>query len=219
MSETKNDILFWDVEIKKFNDFRNNKGKKDRSDHRHHGIDAFVTACTSPAIIKELSTYNAIKEQQHLEIRDRVEKRFDYANLKKNIAAILVSHSEKQSLIKKRKNKIKTKEGVKEQITYAPQGKLHEESFYSRHNGITVRRIKLFDPQAQDKAAFDDSEDLHYKVKGQTRWHYIDDAELYKITKQRLETYGKNAFVKEEMEKNPFLRTSPNSLNSKLSKK
>lgn len=219
VAETNNDIIYWDEEIKKFNDFRNKDGKKDRSDHRHHAIDAFVTACTSPTIIKELSTYNAAKEEQHLEYRDRVDKRFDYKKLKENIATILVSHSEKQSLIKKRKNKIKTKDGIKLHITYAPQGKLHEESYYGQHDGITVRRIKLFDPQAQEKTAFDNSEDLNFKVKGETKWHYIDDSQLYEITTHRLNITGKTAFIKEEMEKNPFYRTSPKNPDLNKSKK
>jgi CRISPR-associated endonuclease Csn1 len=217
--QTNDDLLYWYNEIEKFNQFRNKDGKKDRSDHRHHAVDAFVTACCSSTIIKELSTYNAAQEEQHLEYRDKVEKRFNYTKLKESIATILVSHSEKQSLIKKRKNKIKTKEGIKEQITYSPQGKLHEESFYGIVNGKTVRKIKLFDPQAQEKTAFDDAGDLDYTVKGETKWHYIDDPELYEITKKRLETLGKNAFTKEEMEKNPFFRSSPQHNSDKFSKK
>ena len=130
--ETKNDLLFWDEGIRKFNEFRNKSGKKDRSDHRHHAIDAFITACCSPQIIKELSTYNAVRENQHLRDRDKIEKAFDYNDLKTSISNILVSHSEKQTLIKKRKNRIKTKEGVKEHFTYAPQGALHKETFYGK---------------------------------------------------------------------------------------
>ncbi|MBA3284812.1 MAG: hypothetical protein H0U27_07110, partial [Nitrosopumilus sp.] len=57
-SQTNDDLLYWHNEIEKFNQFRNKDGKKDRSDHRHHAIDAFITACCSPTIIKELSTYN-----------------------------------------------------------------------------------------------------------------------------------------------------------------
>jgi CRISPR-associated endonuclease Csn1 len=132
IAETNNNILFWDEGIKVFNDFRNTSGKKDRSDHRHHAIDAFVTACCSPKIIKALSTYNAAKENQHLEFRDKVDRQFSYDKLKESIATILVSHSEKQTLIKKRKNKIKTKNGVKEYITFAPQGSLHKDTFYGK---------------------------------------------------------------------------------------
>ena len=124
-------------------------------------------------------------------------------------SAILVSHSEKQSLIKKRINKIKTKEGTKNQISYAPQGKLHEESFYDKRNGATVRRVELFDDQRQEKNLFESAENLHYKIKGETKWHYIEDNQLYKITKSRLDKLGKKAFTKEQMENAPFYRVSP----------
>src|SRR5260221_9296470 len=184
IAETNNDIIYWDEGIKAFNAFRNNSGKKDRSDHRHHAIDAFITACCSPKIIKVLSTYNAAKEEQHLDYRDKVDRQFDYSKFKESIATILVSHSEKQTLIKKRKNKIKTKEGIKEHITYAPQGKLHEESLYAKRNGATVRRVELFNEQSSDKKTlYEKASDLDYSVKGIVKWHYIDDNQLYQITK------------------------------------
>jgi CRISPR-associated endonuclease Csn1 len=219
ISQTNDELLFWHNELEKFKQFRNKDGKKDRSDHRHHAIDAFVTACCSPAIIKELSTYNAVREEQHLEYRGKVDKRFNYTKLKESIAAILVSHSEKQTLVKKRKNKIKTREGIKEQFTYAPQGKLHEESFYAKRNGATIRRVELFDNQRQEKALFDTTSDLDYSVKGVVKWNYIDDNQLYEITKRRLEELKTKAFTKEEMEKNPFYRTSPSSPEKFTSKK
>ena len=207
--ETKNDLLFWDEGIRKFNEFRNKSGKKDRNDHRHHAIDAFITACCSPKIIKELSTYNAVRENQHLRDREKIEKAFNYNEVKNSIANILVSHSEKQTLIKKRKNRIKTKERLKEHFTYAPQGKLHEESFYAKRNNATVRRVELFDDQRQEKALFTSAADLDYSVKKTVKWHYIDDNQLYEITKQRLENLKEKAFAKDEMEKKPFYRTSP----------
>jgi CRISPR-associated endonuclease Csn1 len=221
-SLTNNDLLYWYDEVEKFNQFRNKDGKKDRSDHRHHAIDAFITACCSPRIIQQLSTFNAAREEQHLEYREKIDKNFNYLALKESIRLILVSHSEKQSFIKKRINKIKTSNGVIEQISYAPQGKLHEESFYGKRNGATVRRVELFDDQRQEKNLFDSSDDLHYKVNGETKWNYIDDSELYSITKKRLEVLSKKAFTKEQMENNPFFRVSsktPNELKSIKNKK
>lgn len=219
IEQTQNDLLYWFDEIEKFNLFRDKSGKKDRSDHRHHAIDAVITACCSPGIIKELSTYNAIREERHVRDRDKIEKNFDYLKVKEAIASILVSHSEKQTLIKKRKNRIKTKDGVIVHETFAPQGKLHKDSFYSKRNGATVRRVELFDDQRQGKILFADASDLDYKVKGQTKWHYIPDDELYSITQQRLKNFGNNAFLKTEMEQNPFYRTSPNTPENNTSKK
>src|SRR5258708_4650860 len=220
IAETNNDIIYWDEGIKAFNAFRNNSGKKDRSDHRHHAIDEFITACCSPKIIKVLSTYNAAKEEQHLDYRDKVDRQFDYSKFKESIATILVSHSEKQTLIKKRKNKIKTKEGIKEHITYAPQGKLHEESLYAKRNGATVRRVELFNEKSSDKKTlYEKASDLDYSVKGIVKWHYIDDNQLYQITKSRLEQLEKKAFTKEQMENNPFYRVSPKTPDKLTSKK
>lgn len=218
--ETNNDLLYWDTEIKAFEAFRNKSGKKDRSDHRHHAIDAFVIAACSSKIIKKLSTYNAIREEQHLNAREKINKNFEYVKLKESIATILVSHSEKQTLIKKRKNRIKTKGGIKEQITYAPQGKLHEESFYAKRNNATVRRVELFNDQSTDrKTLFEKPSDLDYMVKGVIKWHYIEDYQLYQITQNRLEQLDKKAFTKEQMENNPFYRVSPRNPENFKSKK
>lgn len=220
IKETNNDLIYWQTEKEQFEQFRNKDGKKDRSDHRHHAVDAFVIGCCSPQIIKTLSTYNAQKEIQHLQQRDWIDKNFDYEQLKKITSEILVSHSEKQSLIKKRKNRIKTKNGVVEHITYAPQGKLHEESFYAKRNGATVRRVQLFNEDSTDKKIlYEKASDLDYSVKGVVKWHYIDDDELYQITKSRLENFAKKAFTKEQMIASPFYRVSPNSLEKITSKK
>lgn len=207
ITETNNDVIYFFDEIEKFKQYRNKNGKKDRSDHRHHAIDAFLTASCSPRIVQLLSTFNALKEEGKLEEREKVERNFNYLDLKDSIKNILVSHSEKQTLIKKRTNRVKTKQGIKKQITYAPQGKLHEESFYTKRNGNTVRRVKLFDPQAQQKVAFSSVEKLNYE-KGE-KWPYVADKELYEIVKSRLQSLGKAAFTKESMEQNPFYRASP----------
>ena len=123
-------------------------------------------------------------------------------------------------MIKKRKNKIKTKEGIIEHTTYAPQGKLHEESFYAKRNGATVRRVELFNEQSTDKKTlYEKASDLDYSVKGTVKWNYIEDKQLYQITKNRLSQLQKRAFTKEQMENNPFYRVSPETPNKLTSKK
>jgi CRISPR-associated endonuclease Csn1 len=69
---------------------------KDRSDHRHHSIDAFVIALTSRSFVKQLA--NTIKNS-----RDRfIEKLappypdFDYDNFKNTVHSIVVSHKPDQ---------------------------------------------------------------------------------------------------------------------------
>ncbi|MEY4875987.1 MAG: hypothetical protein RL708_1136 [Bacteroidota bacterium] len=133
VEETKQDIIYFWLEVNKFNQFRNKSGKKDRSDHRHHAIDAFITACCSPKIIKTLSTYNAQKENENLPYRDKIEKCFDYEKLKQSISSILVCHYEKKTLIKKRINKVRMLNSVSQpKTTFAPQGSLHKETFYGK---------------------------------------------------------------------------------------
>src|SRR5690606_41538 len=75
-----------------------------------------------------------------------------------------------------------------------------------------VRRVKLFNSQNTDKKAiYEKASDLDYIVKGAVKWSYIEDHQLYQITKHRLELLGKRAFTKEGMENNPFYRVSPRS--------
>jgi CRISPR-associated endonuclease Csn1 len=217
--ETGNDIIFWHSQAVEFDQFKNQSNKKDRSDHRHHAIDAFITACVTPRIVQTLSTYNALKEETNLPFRDYIDRSFNYFALKSSIENILVSHSEKQTLIKKRKNKIQTSHGVTEQTTYAPQGKLHEDSFYGKRNGHTVRRIKLFDDQSQEKLAFKSIDDLYYIVKGEKKWTYIHEKQIHEIAELRLNKLGDKAFTQDELEKNPFYCTSPFSPDESLSKK
>lgn len=216
---TSNDLAFWQNQIDQFDQFKNKTNKKDRSDHRHHALDAFITACVTPKTIQLLSYYNAKKEEQNLPKRDYIERPFDYFALKTSIENILVSHSEKQGLIKKRINKIRTSTGTIEQITYAPQGKLHEDSFYGKRNGHTVRRVRLFDDQSQDKMAFENVDDLYYIIKGEKKWSYIHEAQTHRLAELRIQQFGSKAFTQNELEKNPFFCSSPNSPENTLSKK
>lgn len=225
--ETKNELTYYWNEVSKFNAFKSKAGKKDRSDHRHHAIDAFVIACCSPAIIRTLSTYNAARENRGEPLtneygnitRERIEKNFSMADLKESIMNILVSHYENQSLIKKRINKIKTKQGLIKHNTYAPQGKLHQESYYGKSNGDFVRRVELYSDVRQEKVLFERPEDLEYKVKGNVKWYYVPDTQLLHVVKSRLEKLGKRSLSKEQMVQNPLFMTSPATPNKTTSKK
>lgn len=221
-AETKNELRYFQNEISKFVDkFRNKDGKKDRSDHRHHAIDAVITACCSNKTIQTLSTLNALKEEfpEQYKFRDRIERPFDYSELKNSILSILVSHQQQQNLIKKRKNRIKSKSGIIEQITYAPQGQLHEQSYYGKKlvgqlnfknpEESFVKRDKLYDDKKDtNKHLFDNKLKLDYKPsKGNIKWHYVYDKGLYENIKSRLTEFndnGKIAFSKKEMESKPF---------------
>jgi CRISPR-associated endonuclease Csn1 len=228
IKETNDDLLYWFNQIEAFNQFRNKSGKKDRSDHRHHSIDAFVTACTSPRIIQTLSTLNAVREQNNLRDRDKFEKCFDYEKLKNSIASILVSHSEKQTLIKKRKNRIRTKKGVIINQTYSPQGALHKETFYGKltkpinqgyaKNNVYVSRSILVSKNGSSETYLFDAPDNLEKVydKGQKR----NLAQRFDFIKKLNEEKGISIkpFSEKAMKEYPFFSNTSNSDKTKSQK-
>lgn len=217
--ETKEELIYWWNEVNLFNQFKSKSGKKDRSDHRHHAIDAFIIACCSPKIIKELSTFNAVKEERNLDSREEIERNFNYEDLKKSIKEILVSHQEKQTLIKKRINKIRTREKKITQVTFAPQGKLHQESYYSKVNGNVVRRVELYSDKRQDKVLFESKEDLKYKGNSREKWNYIPEEQVHYAIEHRLNKLGRKALSKESMEQVPLYMASPFAPHQVLSKR
>ncbi len=206
--QTGNNISECFEKIKAFQVFRNKAGgRKDRSDHRHHAIDAFIIACCSPSITKQLSTFNRFREEYGIPIYDEygnlnrkmIERSFDYEHLKKNIKELLVCHNVNQKLIISRKNKHKTSNGIKEQRTYAPQGDLHKDGLYGKlkepelqcfsKEDVYIKRAMLFD--AKRKEPIDISK--------------VYDTSLKEVLTKRIEKYGdaKKAFSKENLEKDP----------------
>jgi CRISPR subtype II RNA-guided endonuclease Cas9/Csn1 len=216
---TKNELTYFWNKVREFNQFQNRSGKKDRSDHRQHAVDAFIIACTSLRITQVLSTYNRVKEEKHLQGRDEIERPFLEGELKDSIESILVSHLATQNLIKKRVNRIKTAQGTIKHHTFSPQGKLHQESFYSKINDSFVRRVELYADERQEKKLFETVNDLEYAGKAKDKWHYVPDEGLHGNIKLRLETIGKNALSKESLEQQPFHMTSPKTPERFTSKK
>lgn len=204
--------------VNQFDEFRkaNNKSlKKNRSDHRHHAIDAFITACCSRSITQYLSTYNRVREEQGLAEysehgglnREEIERPFDYEQLKQKIKEILVCHNIGQKLITSRKNKHKTKNGIKEQKTFAPQGALHKEGLYGKlknpeRQGIDkkdafVKRIPIFQQIGTTKT-------INFKTMNDLDKVY--DKNVKEILRRRIEKYGsgEKAFSKEALVNDPL---------------
>jgi CRISPR-associated endonuclease Csn1 len=211
-NQTGNNISGCFEKVKAFQLFRNKVGgKKDRSDHRHHAIDAFIIACCSPSITKQLSTFNCFREENGIPIYDEygnlsrniIERSFDYEHLKKNIKELLVCHNVNQKLIVSRENKHKTSDGIKEQRTFAPQGALHKDGLYGKlqepfKEGIEkdnafIKRIPLL---YDNQVAFPSIKDLAKVYKKNVR----------DILQKRIEKYGsgEKAFNKEALEKDPL---------------
>ncbi len=219
--ESGNDLAKCLDIINKFDAFKNKSGSsKDRSDYRHHAIDAFITACCSSGIIKHLSTNNRLREEKGIPLYDEygkptrmlINRPFDYEQLKQKIKEILVCHVKNQKLIVSRINKHKTRNGLKEQKVYAPQGPLHKDGLYGKlkepflqginKENVYVKRVPLFDSQRIDVVLFNKATELNKVV----------DLNLRKVLEKRISKYGngKKAFSKDSLEKDPIFMYSLN---------
>jgi len=96
------------------------KSEKNRSDHRHHAIDAIAIACTSRSIFQKLSSLHNEFDLQYLETREKAEyldkEKFPFPwegfrdEVKKMAARIIVSH----------------------RFKYKVSGAMHEETLYGK---------------------------------------------------------------------------------------
>lgn len=136
-------------EIASYNSFRGEKGRKDRSDHRHHALDAFITALCSPGITKTLSDYNRIREERGEPLyneygelsREKIERPFTYEELKAALKNILVVNKTNQRLLVAKKNKIKSKKGVPVQKTKSVRASLHKDTYYGKLKNPAHQKI------------------------------------------------------------------------------
>lgn len=215
-AETKNPIYEWWKELQKFDAFRGEKGKKDRSDHRHHLLDAIVIAMCSPATIQRLSTLNQLREIQGISLydekgeltRERIDLPIPYLEIKETLESVLVYHKAEQRLITAKQNRIRktkhsaTDTSIIKQRTISPRGSLVGDNFYGKlknplHQGFTkdnvyVKRVSVNGVNFKDKNALDK----------------IVDKNLKKILELRLEKYGdkgEKAFSEEALLSNPIL--------------
>ncbi len=214
-AETKNPIYEWWQELEKFGEFRGAKGKKDRSDHRHHLLDSIVIALCSPAIIQRLSTLNQLRELQGASLydekgeltRERIDLPISYSEIKQALESVLVYHKAEQRLITSKQNRIQTKKhsqddsSVIKQKTIAPRGSLVGDNFYGKlknpqNQGFTkdavyVKSVTVNGENFKDKKSLDK----------------IVDSNLRKILELRLDRYGDNgdkAFSEESLLSDPL---------------
>lgn len=218
-AETKNPIYEWWQELQKFDTFRGAKGKKDRSDHRHHLLDAIVIAMCSPSIIQKLSTLNQQREKQGATLydekgeltRDRIDLPIPYSDIKATLESVLIYHKAEQRLTTAKQNRIHKKKhyagdsSVIKQRTIAPRGSLVGDNFYGRlknpqHQGfakdaVFVKRVTINGENFKDKKALDK----------------IVDKNIRKILELRLEKYGdkgEKAFSEEALLLEPLFAYS-----------
>lgn len=212
--ETNDNLTETLSEVERFEAFRGANGKKDRSDHRHHALDALITALCSPSITKSLSTYNATREQSGISLynengefnRGKIELPIDYDSIKGSLKDILVVNKSNQRLIVAKKNKIKTKKGFVTKSSRSIRASLHKDTYYGK--------LKLPKNQNIDKPEayvtrfstyvwdFDDPDKLES----------IYDRDLREIIRRRILWFKEKGITigKEAYEQYPLYRYSPN---------
>jgi CRISPR-associated endonuclease Csn1 len=234
-AETQNPIYEWWEELQKFDAFRGAKGKKDRSDHRHHLLDAIIIGMCSRSIIQRLSTLNQLREKQGVSLydekgeltRERIDLPIPYSEIKEALQSVLIYHKAEQRLITAKQNRIhkkkhsKTDSAIIKQRTIAPRGSLVGDNFYGKlktpqRQGFTksdvyIKRVALNGDNFKDKKSLEK----------------VYDKNIKKILELRLDKYGdkgEKAFSEEALLKDPIFAYStkeyPNGLPiSPLSKK
>ena len=215
-AETKNPIYEWWEELQKFDAFRGAKGKKDRSDHRHHLVDAIVISMCSPGIIQRLSTLNQLREKQGASLydekgeltRERIDLPIPYAEIKEALESILVYHKAEQRLITAKQNRIHKKKHSKDdssvikQRTIAPRGSLHKATYYGKIKINTKDESKDVFVSRYGSYVYDFTSEKSLEV--------IYDKDLKEIIRRRIFHFKENNITinKDAYEKYPLYKYS-----------
>src|SRR5690606_37735745 len=139
-----------------------------RDDHRHHAVDALICALTDQKIIFKLNNLNkiyqyeknALSRKEIEEIEKFLEGRFslkEFSDQKGNIIECSIPNIRKEAQkhledilisFKKENSKVLTKnvnrpKNSKEQITWVPRARLHEDTIMGRAKRIAEKKIKI----------------------------------------------------------------------------
>lgn len=134
-----------------------------RNDHRHHAMDAITVAFTKPSHIQYLNNLNArmqgdretnsIRGIEQKELYQTSEGKLKFKppipidefrrEVKEVLESILVSHKAKNKVVTRNINKIKTAEGIKQQLTLTPRGQLHNETIYGSAQKYVTKEVKI----------------------------------------------------------------------------
>lgn len=141
-----------------------------RDDHRHHAVDALICALTDQKIIFKLNNLNKIYQYERNslskkeieEIEEFLEGRFslkEFSDQQGNIIECSVPNIRKEAQkhlenilisFKKENSKVLTRninkpKNSKEQITWVPRARLHEDTIMGRIKRIAEKKMKLND--------------------------------------------------------------------------
>lgn len=106
--------------------------EKDRTDHRHHAIDALVVACSNISQLQKLSKWNRYKKAENPidGFEDPMPNFRDQAI--QSIKKILVSHKKNNRILTTRIFKTKKDGKIYENLGVAARGELHKETVYGK---------------------------------------------------------------------------------------
>lgn len=141
-----------------------------RDDHRHHAVDALICALTDQKIIFKLNNLNKIYQYERNslskkeidEIEEFLEGKFslnEFSDQQGNIIECSVPNIRKEAQkhletilvsFKKENSKVLTKninqpKNIKEQITWVPRARLHEDTIMGRIKRIAEKKMKIND--------------------------------------------------------------------------
>ena len=112
---------------------------KDRSDHRHHAIDAMVIACLRQEHLQQLAERNRYQRNHDDESINRPWTDF-WPDAKDAIEQILVSHRKVSRVLSARTHKTKKNGREYQNIGIAARGQLHKESNYGRRRNPETKK-------------------------------------------------------------------------------
>ena len=167
----------------------NDVDTKNRGDHRHHAIDAFVIACTTPSVMHTLSNSSKFNLRGQVTNDEIKEPWPGFRNdCQDSINSIVISYRNRKRLTGKKPNNIMAKDlskhpdGKIRQSTTTIRGAMHEETIYGEIRLKNERKFVTRWPLGK----FTDERQLDKVV----------DPKVREILKQRVEKYGsiKKAF-------------------------
>ena len=205
------------AEIRRYREWLEQFGKgKNRTDHRHHALDALVIGLCTPGIIKQISTFHRVREELKLAYDDHEGKlhyhdqlyRLPGLPIQKSIIRqalkhiLVASQPDHRRLLVTQRNRIKTKKsGTKTQRVKSVRGALFQETFFGK---IQKPHAEAFDRNEVYVTRKTLSADL---IKSEADLDKIVDVQVREILRRRLELYrgdAKKAFSEEEMRQQPI---------------
>ncbi len=117
---------------------------KERADHRHHAIDAFVIALTTRSLVKHVSERLASTQYRQIELLDPPWPGFSHAEFRERVNAILVSYKPDQIKADKLGQRYQTGGALMDQTAYGfvkgPDGNPAPDSDNPKNRLYTLRR-------------------------------------------------------------------------------